>query len=77
MKGYACSRCGAERDDDLSLPCELCGSKEWKLVGYGYDFEKFTSLFSLILPFAVIIILAILIVVMNPVIVILFLGNLH
>lgn len=34
-----CAHCGTPRDPDLTQPCQLCGSRQYALLGYSYRHE--------------------------------------
>jgi hypothetical protein len=40
QKKRPCPKCNNEqRDEDLSKPCNLCGAKQYALIGYRYPQE--------------------------------------
>jgi len=39
IKDITCANCGTERNKDLKIPCPLCGSKKFIVLGYTYQHE--------------------------------------
>ena len=40
QKKQLCPKCNNnQRDNDFSVPCNLCGAKEYNLIGYRYPQE--------------------------------------
>ncbi len=39
LKQITCPNCGTERSTDLRIPCPLCGSKKFMVLGYTYQHE--------------------------------------
>jgi len=34
-----CRNCGTPRDPDLKIPCDVCGSQYYPIIGYSYAHE--------------------------------------
>jgi hypothetical protein len=59
IRYVACEHCGSPREPDLGLPCPLCLSRRYPIIGYSYQHEARTlMLMGLVL--ALLVLLAVL-----------------
>jgi hypothetical protein len=44
VRSEPCEHCGTPRDPNKTLPCPLCGSRHYPIIGYSYEHEARTVL---------------------------------
>jgi uncharacterized protein (DUF983 family) len=61
QKKRSCPKCdNNQRDDDFNTPCDLCGAKQYSLIGYRYPQEA-KEIFTTIRIVGFLVVIAILI----------------